>query len=63
MTRQMFDAYRKRSYFFPPYTRTVFQLNIEEIATMFHFPGRVSETPNLARIESKRGEAPVNLPV
>ncbi len=63
MTRQMFDAYRKRSYFFPPYTRTVFQLNVEELATMYHFPGRVSETPTLARIESKRGEAPVNLPV
>jgi len=63
MARQMFDAYRKRSGFYPPYHRTPVQLNVEELATLYHFPGRVSETPTLGRIESKRGEPPVNLPV
>jgi hypothetical protein len=63
MYRQMFDAYRKRSYFYTPYKRVPMQLNVEELATIWHFPGRVSETPTLGRIESKRGEPPVNLPV
>jgi len=63
IARQMFDAYRHRSCFYPPYIRTSMQMNVEEIATLFHFPGRVSETPTLGRIESKRGEPPVNLPV
>lgn len=61
--RNLFDSYRKRSYFYPPYERTPMQLNVEELATLWHFPGRVSETPTLARIESKRGEPPVNLPI
>lgn len=35
----------------------------EELATMFHLPGRVALTPTLERVESTRGEAPANLPV
>lgn len=35
----------------------------EEIATMFHLPGKVALTPNLGRIESTRSTAPTNLPV
>lgn len=34
----------------------------EEIATMWHLPGKVAVTPNLGRIESTRNEAPSNLP-
>ncbi len=34
----------------------------EELATMFHLPGRVALTPGLARIPSTRSEAPPNLP-
>lgn len=36
---------------------------VEELATVFHLPGRVAITPNLARIPSTRSEAPPNLPV
>lgn len=61
--RDLFDSYRKRSYFYPPYVNNRLQLNTEELATLWHFPGRVGETPTLGRIESKRGEPPVNLPV
>ena len=35
----------------------------EELATIFHIPGRVIVTPGLSRITSTRSEAPVNLPV
>lgn len=40
-----------------------FILSTEELATIFHLPGRVSETPTFTRIESKKGEPPVNLPI
>lgn len=59
----MFDAYRRRSYFYSPYIRKPFVLNTEELATIYHFPGRVATTPTLAKIESKRAEAPVDLPI
>lgn len=38
-------------------------MTTEELATIFHLPGKVATTPNLARIPSKRSEAPSNLPV
>lgn len=63
MKTKMIDAYRLRSYFYPPYDRKPFVLNTEELATIFHFPGRVAETPTFRRIEAKKSEAPVNLPV
>lgn len=40
-----------------------FILSTEELATIFHLPGRVSETPTFTRIEAKKGEPPVNLPI
>lgn len=38
-------------------------LGTEEIATIFHFPGLVSETPTFKRIESKTSKPPANLPM
>lgn len=38
-------------------------MTTEEIATLFHLPGSSVTTPSLARIPSKRGEAPSNLPI
>ncbi|MCA9351303.1 hypothetical protein KC929_00815 [Patescibacteria group bacterium] len=38
-------------------------LTSEELATLFHIPGRVSETVTLERIEATKSEAPTNLPV
>ncbi len=37
-------------------------MTVEELATIFHLPGKVVSTPSLARIPSKRAEAPSNLP-
>lgn len=68
MKKKMLENYRQRSYFYINYERLfakkkTFILNTEELATIFHFPGRVAETPTFARIEAKKGEAPSNLPV
>jgi hypothetical protein len=64
--RKIFDAYKRRSFFNPPYKNfkgKPFVLTVEELATIFHFPGGVSATPTFSRIVSKKGEAPANLPL
>ena len=66
LTSEMFDAYRLRSFFYPPYQhyrQDPFVLNTEELATIFHFPGNVSATPTLPKIASKKSEPPANLPI
>lgn len=66
LTGEMFNAYKLRSYFFPPYKfygNNPFILTTEELATIFHFPGNVSATPTLAKIASKKSEPPANLPI
>lgn len=63
LKKHLFDAYKRRSYFYPPYKRTPVTLNSEELATIYHFPGGVTGTPTFGRIESRKGEPPVNLPV
>jgi len=60
---EMLDAYKHRGFFYKPHKRKYFVLNTEELATIFHFPGQVSTTPTFSRIESKKAEAPANLPV
>lgn len=60
--RRLFEAYRLRSYFYPPYKRKPFVLSAEELATIFHFPGQVSQTPTFKRIESKKSQPPSDLP-
>lgn len=37
-------------------------MTAEELATIFHLPGKVALTPTLNRVPSTRGEAPSNLP-
>ena len=61
--RLALDAYKRRSYFFPPFKGVPMVMNTEELATIYHFPGSVSATPNLTRVPSKKAEAPANLPV
>jgi hypothetical protein len=62
MRRKLFEAYRLRSFFYPPYKRKPFVLSAEELATLFHFPGQVSQTPTFRRIESKKAQPPSDLP-
>ncbi len=61
--RKIFRGYCDRGYFYHPHERTPFVLNTEELATIFHFPGKVAEVPTFARIESKKSEPPTNLPI
>ncbi len=45
--------------YFHPHT---FVLNVEELATLWHFPGQILKVPTLERIESKEASPPTNLP-
>ncbi len=49
--------------FFPSGSPKIFVMSSEELATIFHFPGMVSETPSFKRIESKIAKPPANLPI
>lgn len=50
------------SLFFPSDKPEYFVLSIEELATIFHFPGLVSEAPAFKRIDTKVAKPPSNLP-
>ncbi len=51
------EEYRTRSF---PDEGVVF--NIEELASLYHFPGVTVETPNIVWAGSKKGEPPASLP-
>jgi hypothetical protein len=64
--RTLLDAYKRRSFFNVPYKHLngkPYVLTTEELATLFHLPGKMATTPTLNRIPSKKAEAPANLPV
>ncbi len=48
---------------YPAYFKSkIFVLNVEELATIWHFPGQILSVPTLERIESKEASPPTNLP-
>ena len=57
----IFQAFRERKLFGTGFTP--FVLNTEELATIFHFPDVGVRAPLLPRVETKRGEPPVGLPI
>jgi len=61
-SRNVLDAYHRRSLFHPPYNHPRFVLTTEELATMYHFPTEETKAPGIERIPSIKGEAPTNLP-
>jgi len=62
--RRLFFRYIRRMPPFHPRPGGMFLLNSEELATIFHFPGRaVAPAPFVPRVESKKGEAPPGLPL
>jgi hypothetical protein len=74
-----FKMFKLRSYFtwpgkyissdFPSHTMfgdnelVPFVLTTEELASLYHFPSSTAETPTLPRTDSKKTEAPANLPL
>ncbi len=62
---KMLDSYKRRMYFYAPYQmdHRISIYTSEEIATFFHLPTASVATPGLLRIESKRAQAPTNLPI
>ncbi len=78
MKQGMLSAYKNRKFFYGSFDlgefgsyfthpnasgKTPFILSTEELATIFHLPGRVAETPTFARLESTKAEPPSNLPI
>jgi hypothetical protein len=66
--RQFLEAYKRRAFFHGDFKYfhedKPYVLTTEEIATLYHFPSAmVAATPTLARIPSKKAEAPANLPL
>ncbi len=55
--RKILQDYRDRAFNVPS-----FIFNIEELATVFHFPDMEIKVPTLQRVETRKGEAPSNLP-
>lgn len=51
------------SIFLPSGNPKLFVMSAEELATIYHFPGLVSETPSFKRVDSKIAKPPANLPV
>jgi hypothetical protein len=60
-----FDIKNPKKYFTYPEIsgNKPFVFSIEELATMFHLPGKVAETPSFSRIEATKAEPPANLPM
>lgn len=61
--KEVFRMYRRRAFFDMQYWPTPFVLTTEEVATIYHFPGDVARTPMLEKIQTRRMEAPSNLPI
>lgn len=51
-----------RKFFLPYFHSVMYVLNVEELATLWHFPGQILKVPTLERIESKEASPPTNLP-
>ncbi|OHA69219.1 MAG: hypothetical protein A3B24_00355 [Candidatus Wildermuthbacteria bacterium RIFCSPLOWO2_01_FULL_48_16] len=61
--RRHYRYYRWRFGDYFPRSMGTFALNIEELASIFHFPGRLTApSAALPRVEAKKGEAPSVLP-
>lgn len=63
MRNNLFFRYKHRAYFYVPYDQVPVLMTTEELATIWHFPSSVVQTPALDRVPSRRSEAPINLPV
>ena len=63
LKKEELHEYKRRAYTHHNPLDTPKVMTTEELATIFHLPGKVANTPTLARIPSKRAEPPANLPI
>lgn len=63
VSRRFFDAYRRRSWFYPPWKTPHYYLSAESLASIWHPPGATVKSPGLQRIPSTKSEPPPNLPM
>ena len=68
--KELFDLYRHRSFFYSDYVPYGYKFDTkpsvfsaEELATIYHFPGIVSATPTVSRVNAKKAEPPSDLPI
>lgn len=57
--RKFIEKYINREF----WKKTFFILNTEELATIYHYPIIVVEAPTMRRVEAKKAEPPVSLPI
>ncbi|MDO8561572.1 MAG: hypothetical protein Q7S05_01970 [bacterium] len=62
-TRRCFDAYKRRSFFYPPWATPINIVTTEVLATIFHPPSSTVKSPGIARIPSTKSSPPPNLPM
>lgn len=60
--RRFFDAYRRRSFFYPPWITPHNIMSTETLATLWHPPSRAITAPGIQRIPATKAEPPANLP-
>jgi len=61
--REIYNYFKNRAFGKPERGHKGMILNTEELATIFHFPMKSVLTPELPKIEAKRGSPPARLPV
>ena len=65
--RKRFEFVRKKKfvkrYIDRMFLKKTFILNIEELATIYHYPIFSVEAPTMRRVEAKKAEPPVSLPI
>jgi hypothetical protein len=60
--KKLYFLYQNRAYFYVPMDQAAVYLNVEELATIWHFPSSIVKTPGLNRVASKLSEAPPDIP-
>lgn len=60
---KILNNYKKRHFPLRRFTKRGFVLNTEELATIYHVPGKIVEAPAMPRIEAKKGGPPTGLPI
>ena len=60
---KILNNYKRRYFPHRGFSRRGFVLNIEELASIYHIPGKIVEAPTMPRIEAKKGGPPSGLPI